>query len=611
MKEGLEKILAKKWMIFLLFLSLTYLFGTKTDRRYGWTNSDAKEATAIYSDGAGYYAFLPEWFIYEGTNFEFNDSIRQKYPDAGFEDNLLRLEDGRLYDKYFTGTAQCLTPFFLIGHAHAHAVGEDTDGYTWPYLLWLNAGMIVYGMIGFISLFLFLRRLKLDYFSCYVAILSLALATNLSFYIYFEIPYSHVFSFAIVNLCLLHILKWKQENRTLDLLLFAFFLGLSFIIRPTNILIVLLVPFLFTDLRALIDRFKTLFTKQWKTTLLAVFLFGIPVFIQFYSSYTQLGEFRLNGYSDEGFTNWKSPYLIEILFGFRKGTFIYSPSLLLLIPGLILMYFKSRRLVVGVLVFILVSSYVLSSWWCWWYGGSLGFRAMIDFYGILVIPIAFLIHYASGFWRILIVGFIVFTVYVYQTYEFQFKKRIIHYNYMNYPMWKKVFLKEDDRLSFLFYSKIDSLPENSQPISSLMGFSVKGKSLSDGRIYGGKSGTVYPDRINFGKRISPVNFPKLFSPAASYSTSHVGLQFSMNIYLDSPGENANVIAQYFKGDSLVGSSDVIVSSRPQSIKNWEFIQVDLTPDYYWKAFDSIQCGFIVGGKSIRFKNLKVQFFKYP
>ena len=82
MKQALEKVLAKKWMIFILFISLTYLFGTKTDRRYGWTNAHAKEVTAIYSDGAGYYAFMPEWFIYEGNNFGFNDSIRDKYPNT-------------------------------------------------------------------------------------------------------------------------------------------------------------------------------------------------------------------------------------------------------------------------------------------------------------------------------------------------------------------------------------------------------------------------------------------------------------------------------------------------------------------------------------------------
>ncbi len=605
MKQALEKLLAKKWMIFLLFLSLTYLFGTKTDRRYGWTNANAKEATPIFSDGAGYYAFLPEWFIYEGNKFEFNDSIGKKYPDAGFEDGLTANKDGTHHNKYFTGTAQCLTPFFLIGHAHANIVGEDTDGYSWPYLIWLNAGMIFYGMIGLICLFLFLRRLKLDYFSCYVAVISLAVATNLSFYVYFDIPYSHVFSFATINLCLLQGLKWKQENKARNLIFFAFFLGLSFIIRPTNFLIVLLIPFFFNTNKELLERLRTLFTKQWKVLLLSLIVFGIPVLVQVYSFYIQMGEIRLNSYSDEGFTNWNSPYIIDTLFGFRKGMFVYSPVLLLFFPGLVMLYFKSKRLFAGLLIFAAISTYVLASWWCWWYGGSLGFRPMVDFYGVFIIPIAFLIHYASGLWRVFILAFIVFTAYVYQTYEFQYRKRIIHYDYMNYPMWKKVFLKEDPRLNFMFFSKIDTLPQNSQSVSTLMGFSSRGKALSDHRIYGGDSLMIYPNKLDFGKRITKSNDPSLV-----HSNAFAGIQVSMDLYLGKPDENVNIIARYFKEGNELGMDDVIVSSRPKNIKDWEFIKVDVTSDHRWKDIDSVQCVFIVGGKSVSFKKLKIQFFKY-
>lgn len=597
--KRLEKVLAKKWMIFLLFISIAYLFGTKTDRRYGWTNPKAKEVTPIYSDGAGYYAFLPEWFIYEGNNFGFNDSIREKYPYAGFEDNLSKTKDGKLYDKYFTGTAQCLTPFFLIGHAHAGAVGEDTDGYSWPYLLWLNAGMIVYGMIGFISLFLFLRRLKLDYFSCYVVVISLAVATNVSFYIYGDVPYSHIFSFAAINLCLLQGVKWKQENRNRNLILFAFFLGLSFIIRPTNLLIVFLVPFFFANFKELLDRLKSLFIKQWKGLLTACVCFFIPVLIQVYAFYLQMGEVRLNSYSNEGFSNWNSPYMIEALFGFRKGVFVYSPFLLLLIPGLILMYFKNKRLFAGILIFGLLAVYALSSWWCWWYGGSLGYRPMVDFYGVLVIPIAFLIHYASWFWRVFILIFIVFTAFVYQTYEFQFKKKIIHYDYMNYPMWKKVFLKEDARLYYGFYNNIDTLPSNAVPISEHMGFSLNDKPLSANKVYGGDPDLTYPIRFECRKRIANTD-----------SSAYAGARVSLDLCLNDPNEVLNLIIQYYKKGLLVKKDDVLVSSRPKDIKEWEFIEVDVTPGFRWKEVDSIQCSYLIGGKSTHFKDLKIQLFKY-
>lgn len=599
MTQGLEKILAKKWMIFILFLSLTYLFGTKSDRRYGWTRSAAKEATPIASDAAGYYAFLPEWFIYEGNNFAFNDSIRLKYPDTGFDDGLTRNKDGSLHDKYFTGTAQCLTPFFLIGHAHAQFVGVDADGYTWPYIFWLNVGMGFYAMIGLIALFLLLRRLKIDYFGCYIAVLSVALGTNFSYYVYIEFPYSHIFCFSIVNLCLLHALKWIQENKTKNLLFFGFLLGLCLMIRPTNALILCLLPFFFPSNKAFIQRIIGLF-KTWKQVLPVLLLFMIPIIIQVWFFYRQMGEIRLNSYSsDEGFINWNDPYFWETLFGFRKGIFIYGPVLLLLIPGLIGMFFKNRRMFAGVLIFILLSTYVLSSWWCWWYGGSLGYRPMVDFYGIWVIPIAYLGHYAKIWGRMLTLIAVVLFIWVYQTYEFQKKRNIIHYDYMSYGTWKKSFMETEPRFNFVFFSDIDTLPPNRIQIGNPIGFHVRGNSLVPGKSYGYRSENFFPETAYATKSIYVKD-----------RESFVGLRITFKGYLNSEGENPFLKTEYFKDGSLIMDKEMNTGWRFDQIKTWENITVDFVPDRKWSEVDSIKCSFVMGEKALQFKNLQLWVFKF-
>lgn len=599
MKQKMERFLAKKWMIFLLFASLTYLFSTKTDRLYRWTNPGDKNITPIYSDGAGYYTYLPEWFIYEGSNFSYSDSIGKKYPDAGFEDNLSKTETGKKYNKYFTGTAQCLTPFFLVGHAHAKIVGEDTDGYSWPYLLWLHAGMIFYTLTGLIALFLFLRRLKLDYLACYVSVLALALGTNLSYYAYVDIPYSHVFSFAIVNLCLLMGIKWIQENRAKSLVLFLFFLGLAFVIRPTNIVILALVPFLFVTNREFISRVRILFKEQWKALLLGIVLFGIPVFIQVYFFYLQMGEIRMNSYSsDEGFTNWMSPYMWEVLFGFRKGVFVYSPVLLLLIPGLIVLFFKNKRLFAGIVIFMLLSTYALSSWWCWWYGGSLGFRPMIDFYGLWILPLAYLVQYAKVAGRILVLLAVFCFVWIYQTYEFQQKKHILHYDYMNYPMWKKVFMREEPRFSFMYYSDMDTLPATRQQLEAPLSFSEDGRLLKPGEVYGFKGGQVYKGIPYAGKTV------KVKSP-----DSFIGVRVSLDAYLYSPGENPFLVTEYYKNGTWIGRKDMLVGPRFDQVKIWESIVVDVTPPYRWKEADSVKCSLLMGEKAMKFKNVQLRLFQ--
>mgnify|MGYP003593392854 CR=1 FL=1 len=49
-----------------------------------------------------------------------------------------------------------------------------------------------------------------------------------------------------------------------------------------------------------------------------------------------------------------------------------------------------------VFVFLLANVYVVSSWWCWWYGGSYGQRAFIESYAVLALPLAALIQWGLG-----------------------------------------------------------------------------------------------------------------------------------------------------------------------------------------------------------------------
>ncbi|MNJ86064.1 hypothetical protein D3C87_35470 [compost metagenome] len=599
MNLKLERFLGKKWMIFLLFATLIYLLGTRSDRRYGWTNPESRDATPVVSDGAGYYAFLPHWFIYDENGFEFLKKISARYPKDGFSDNMETQEDGRLYNKYYTGTAQCLTPFFLIGHAQANLSGEPVDGYSWSYQLWMDIGILAYLLLGMVCLFLILRRLKLSYLSVYLSLIGLVMATNLCFYAYHDIPYSHVFSFAIVNTVLLLWLKWVQDRKINALIWFAFFLGLGIIIRPTNILILLVLPFFFESTKAFISNLKFIFQKKHlKILAIAVVLFTIPVWVQLITVNGQTGKWGLNPYSREGFDNWKDPYFWNILFGFRKGMFIYAPFLLLLIPGLLVCFFRARRLFYGILIFIVVVTYVLSAWWCWWYGGSLGMRSMIDFYGILVIPIAFLISYSNRFWKIFLVLFVALSVHVYQVYERQYDANIIHYDYMDYPMWKKVFMREEARLCWVYYADIDTLPESATPVGLPGSFLFEGNRMKPGVIYGRKY-PIFPDKIRFHQKIE--------SKGAS---GFLGTRITMDINLLLKNENPVLSAEFFKNGVSLKKKEVLVGGIPLNALNWEKIKIDIDPGLKWQDADSITCFFYTGKDMVELKNMRMQLFEF-
>lgn len=369
-------------------------------------------------------------------------------------------------------------------------------------------------------------------------------------------------------------------------------------IRPTNALIIAFIPFLFSSNEEFLKRIIGLF-KQWKHVVLALLLFLIPITIQVWFFYLQMVQIRLNSYSDEGFTNWNNPYFWEILFGFRKGIFIYGPILFLLIPGLIWLFFKNKRMFAGLFIFILLSTYVLSSWWCWWYGGSLGFRPIIDFYGIWVIPIAFLAHHTKILGRVFIAIGLVLSVWVYQTYEFQKKKNILHYDYMNYGMWKTVFMKTEPRFNYVFFSDIDTLSPNSVQIGSPIIFSVADTLLVTDKVYGYKGENLFPEWAFAAKRVNVLD-----------TETFIGLRVILEGYLNSYGENPYIKTEYFKDGLLVVKKNMSVGSRFEEIKAWEYIRIDIKPDLKWSEVDSIKCSLVAENRSLQFKNINLQVFKF-
>ncbi len=106
--------------------------------------------------------------------------------------------------------------------------------------------------------------------------------------------------------------------------------------------------------------------------------------------------------------NFARPHLFAVLFSMKRGLFVWSPILLLCVPG----WFWLRSVVPGwrwaVLSFWGANLYVIASWAMWWYGGSFGHRAFVESYAIMALPLASL--YAGvrpGVWR---KATIVFTV---------------------------------------------------------------------------------------------------------------------------------------------------------------------------------------------------------
>ena len=84
-----------------------------------------------------------------------------------------------------------------------------------------------------------------------------------------------------------------------------------------------------------------------------------------------------------------------MLFSVQKGLFFWSPLLLLACAGLawlLAVRTSARAFVAGGMVFLVLNTYLIASWWDWQFGGSFGHRGFTDSLPVFAIGLAGLLH---------------------------------------------------------------------------------------------------------------------------------------------------------------------------------------------------------------------------
>src|SRR5690606_4483795 len=104
------------------------------------------------------------------------------------------------------------------------------------------------------------------------------------------------------------------------------------------------------------------------------------------------GEWITYSYDKEYF-NFLDPHIIDGLFSFRKGWFIYTPMALVAAIGFFFLWKKDRKLSFAILMVMGIVIYITFSWWMWWYGGSFGCRPLIEYLALMALPLAAIFEY--------------------------------------------------------------------------------------------------------------------------------------------------------------------------------------------------------------------------
>lgn len=412
-----------------LWFILVFMMAANGYYRHWNHYGDAGERGVIKWDVISYYAYLPATFIYGDVTLGFLDNP----PEDFVNDNKFwyyTMEDGSRVIRTSMGLSILYSPFFFIAHGLAPYFNLAPDGYSSIYQLFLVLSSLFYVMMGL----MLLKRILLRFYSqtaTAITLLLVALGTNLFFYTIHEGPMSHSYNFALLTLFLYLVIKWYEEPSNKRSILLGLVYGLIVLVRPSNVLVGIL--FLGWGVRGpgAIRARILLLLKQYKMLLLMVFFFILPWIPQMIYWKSMTGSLFYNSYGPSGSSFFlNSPHIIDLLFSFRSGWYLYTPVMFTATLGL---YFMGRKCKAGVwplITLLVLQIYLLSCWWSWWNGGSFGLRSLVDIYGLMALPLAALIDASLNSKRIIAIvttAVLGFFIYVNQFQTIQYTQGIIHF----------------------------------------------------------------------------------------------------------------------------------------------------------------------------------------
>lgn len=383
----------------------------------------------VRSDVKGYYGYLQALFIRKDLGHE----------QAVWE--YVRHTPTGTLNKYYCGTAVMMAPWFLIGHDMALSDPKaPRDGLSDYEMKALSIGAWCYLLIGLLALRALLRRMGFTDGTVAWVLIAIGFGTQLMQYSALQPGWSHVYSFCAVSVFLLAVHRFGTVGSPWWMVAAAALLGLIVIIRPVNGLVLLALPVVLGD--QTLPVLKRLFTQPlWLA--LAVLAGAAVVSIQPALWNAQTGNWYAYGYTGEGF-HWDRPEVLKVLFGFRRGLFLWAPVLMLAIVGTAWLVAKDRLRGAAMAIYLAANIYVISAWWIWYYGSGFGSRVFIDHYPVLALPMAFVLQGSRGSWRIPSRSFIALCCALLLFQMWQYSTGIIHPESMDRAKYAYTFLRCND-----------------------------------------------------------------------------------------------------------------------------------------------------------------------
>lgn len=359
----------------------------------------------IGSDGLGYYHYYHLLF--------YPDKAQNQEVNRSF---LVETSEGAVVNKYYVGTALAQSPVLLPIMLF---LPKPLNLFHPALQMALSASAWIYLILGLLALRKWLLEFKIKEQTIALALWFIFFATNLSYYALIEPSMSHLYSFAFTSFVLWSFQRLIRNVNLTHVFAFVFFTVILFLIRPVNLILLLVLPIHFVSFESF-KRFIISVLKHRWALLIGFGLAILPVFIQIYFWHLQTSQFILWSYANEGFY-FAKPHIVDFLFSFRKGFFIYTPLALWILLFFILS--KQDKFVKAILsIWLVLLVYLLSSWWNWYYGDSYGSRVMIDFLPLFTLMFALGLDSIKPIFQKVFLGFslMVMVLNLFQTYQYYY-----------------------------------------------------------------------------------------------------------------------------------------------------------------------------------------------
>lgn len=371
--------------VFLIFILLVILITYFSLYSSGYTHYSGVDMPVIHSDGARYYSYLVSFLLLK--DFSFNKYIENYSNVENIRGFIYYDNTGNYLPKNTVGVAVMALPFFFIAYLLSMIFGYPLDGVSFFFQHAYGLSGIFYGFLGLILIAKILKKFFTDKVIIF-SIIAITFGTNLFHYLTFDSGFSHAYSFFLIVLLIYATIKWYEDKKTYrESLVLGLILGLTTLVRPTNIIAIFILLFYgITDFKSIKERILLL-KKNLRKIAVIITSFILSVLPQMIIWKIGAGRWIINSYQDEKLFTFP-PHLVAVLFSVRAGLLFWSPILIFSIVGFYYLKKKSSELFSPVLIFSVLSLLIIASNTRWWYGASFGHRGFVESYSLLIFPMA-------------------------------------------------------------------------------------------------------------------------------------------------------------------------------------------------------------------------------